>query len=65
MHWPCTPSWGKWALSIMEDLLLYMGATLALRYVRLGLLGRPERRLQRQVSQSSQKLFFVTVCYQP
>ena len=33
----------------MEDFLLYAGATLALRYARLGIFGRPERRLQQQV----------------
>lgn len=33
----------------MEDVVLYCAATLALRYVRLGIFGRPERRLQQQV----------------
>lgn len=40
----------------MEDLLLYCAATLALRYVRLGIFGRPERRLQQQVAHAKHTL---------
>ncbi|KAK9827594.1 hypothetical protein WJX81_001986 [Elliptochloris bilobata] len=34
----------------MEDLVLYAGATIALRYLRHGIFGRPERRLVQQVA---------------
>lgn len=47
----------------MEDLLWYMGATLALRYARLGLFGRPERRLQQQVAKPLRGFVFHTVCH--
>ena len=46
----------------MEDLFLYVGATLALRYARLALFGRPERRLQQHVSESSHRLCLLLLC---